>query len=143
VSVGPLVQPPQSMNTLRLNLVLPAGPYWSNILTVKSNLIVSVTVHCTKTCITHKILNYGPKLWKRNLFTRLQYLAKFNENWFVTFITTECTNGLNTRLLFTRRPMWLVHGLKLFHRNGTKQAYYSMFCIQINTSSLPFYVLHV
>ena len=102
VSVGPLVQLPQSLNRLRLNLVLPAGPYWSNTLTVKSNLIVSVMTHCTKTCNTYKILNYGPKLWKGNIFTCLQHLAKFNENWFVTLITTECTNGLNTRLLFTR-----------------------------------------
>ena len=99
--------------------------------------------HCTKTYITHKILIYGPKLWKGNIFTCLQHLAQFNENWFVTLITTECTNGLNTRLLFTRRPMRLVHGLKLFHSNGTKQAYYCMFCLQINASSLPFYVLHM
>lgn len=118
MSVGPLVQPPQSLNRLRLNLVLPAGPYWSNILTVKLNLIVSVMAHCTKTCITRKILNYGPKLWKGNIFACLQYLAKFNENWFVTLITIKCTNGLSTRLLFTRRPMWLVHGLKMFHSNG-------------------------
>ena len=143
VSAGPLVQPAQSLNKLRLNLVLPVGPYWSNILTVKSNLIVSVMVHCTKTCITHKILNYGPKLWKGNILTCLQYLAQFNENWFVTLIITECTNGLNTRLLFIHRSMWLVHGLKLFHSNGTKQAYYCMFCLQINTSRLPFHVLHM
>ena len=65
---------PTVTEQIAINLVLPAGPYWSNILTVKSNLIVSVMAQCTKTCITHKILNYGPKLWKH-----IHMLAIFSE----------------------------------------------------------------
>jgi hypothetical protein len=94
MSVIPRDPPPQSLKRIRLNLVLPAGPNRSNLLTVKSSLLVPVMVHCTKTYIRHKIQNYGPKLWKGNIFTCSQYLPKFNDNSFVTLTAKENTKAL-------------------------------------------------